>query len=48
MKRCNLEICADDNEVAEKSILRVYLPEATVNYDIHDTERAVEWSVHGF
>ena len=42
------ETCANDHEVAQKSSLRVYQPEASVNYEIHDTYKAIEWSLHGF
>ena len=52
VKRCNSVTsdvsCADDVEVASKNNLRVLLPEATVNYDIHDTDKALEWNLHSF
>ena len=54
LKSCNEETligyekCADESEIAKKKTLRVYLPESSINYDKHDTEEALEWSLHSF
>ena len=54
-RRCNKakpllngQPCLGDEEVAKNKTLRIYMPEASVNYDIHDHDKAVEWSLHSF
>ena len=34
--------------MALKSSVRIYLPESSVSYDTHDTDKAIEWNLHNY
>ena len=40
--------CANQTEMALKSSVRIYLPESSVSYDTHDTDKAIEWNLHNY
>ena len=40
--------CASQDEIRALGSLRVYLPEATINYETRDTDKAIGWNLNDF